>query len=132
MGQSTIIKTDPDRNLVFGWAYVAVNKSGEQVVDHSGDVIDDIQELEDAAYQFNLEFRDSGEMHKGDQVVGKLVESFVSTPDKLEKMGVAKDAMPTGWWTGFYVEDDVVFKKIKDGEYKSFSIQGKGIRTKIE
>lgn len=127
-----IAKIDEERNLVFGWAYVSVNKSGEQVVDHSGDIIEDPQELEDAAYQFNLDFRDSGEMHKGDQVVGKLVESFVATPDKLEKMGAPKDSLPTGWWTGFYIEDDAVFQKIKKGQYKSFSIQGKGVRTPIK
>lgn len=132
MEQTQITKIDEDRNLVFGWAYVAVNKSGEQVVDHSGDMITDIAELEDAAYQFNLDFRDQGEMHKGDQVVGKLIESFVSTPDKLEKMGAAKDSLPTGWWTGFYISDDKVFAKIKSRQYSSFSIQGKGVRTPIE
>jgi hypothetical protein len=132
MEPTQITKIDEDRNLVFGWAYVAVSKSGEQVVDHAGDFIEDIDELEDAAYQFNLEFRDQGEMHKSGSVVGKLIESFVATPDKLEKMGASKDSLPTGWWTGFFVEDDEVFEKIKSGKYKSFSIQGKGVRTKID
>lgn len=118
----TIAKTIPDENLVFGWAYVSVEKDGQIILDHSDEVID-IEDLEYAAYAFNLQFRETGELHKGESV-GQLVESFIITPAKLEAMGLEKDALPLGWWLGFHVEDDEVFEKIKKGEYAMFSIQG--------
>lgn len=121
-----VSKVDEDRNLVFGWAYVSLGKDGGQVVDHSEEVIDP-QDLEDAAYLFNLSFRETGVMHKGD-AVGRLVESFVSTPAKAESMGLAKEALPVGWWVGFYIDDDEVFDKVKKGEFSMFSIQGRATR----
>lgn len=124
-----IAKVDDDRNLVFGWAYVSIKKDGQPVVDHSDEVIDPA-DLENAAYIFNVAFRDSGVMHKG-EAVGTLVESFVCTPEKMEKMGLAENALPIGWWVGFYIEDDAVFKKVKDGEYSMFSIQGVAIREEV-
>lgn len=125
----TIAKADPDQNLVFGWAYVSVDKSGDQVIDHSDEIIDP-QDLETAAYLFNLRFRDTGEMHKGD-AIGQLVESLAVTPDKLTAMGLQKDALPIGWWLGFYIEDDAVFEKIKSGKYSMFSIQGTATRVDV-
>lgn len=117
----TIEKIDEDRHVAFGWAYVA-ERDGTQVIDHSGEFVEKA-DLEDAAYLFNIEARSADEAHT-DPVVGTLVESFVSTPEKLEKMGLAPDALPTGWWTGWYVPDDDVFAKIKDGTYAMLSIGG--------
>src|SRR5688572_12935003 len=94
-----ISKLDEDKRLVFGWAYVAVDKSGAAVTDHSGDVMVP-ETLEDCVYEYVLESREGTEMHvaKG---VSRLVESFACTPEKLQKMGVDADALPTGWWVGF-------------------------------
>ena len=39
-------------------------------------------------------------------------------------MGLAKDALPLGWWVGFRVDDDAAWEGVKKGEYKMFSIQG--------
>ncbi|MFA7018528.1 MAG: ChaB family protein [Sphaerochaetaceae bacterium] len=124
-----IAKVDEDHNLVFGWAYVSVRKSGDAVIDHSQEMIDP-DELEEAAYLFNLEFRKSGVMHQGG-TVGRLIESFVVTPDKLEKMELPPNALPMGWWVGFYIEDDEIFNKVKSGEYEMFSIQGKAEREEV-
>lgn len=121
-----IVKTDDDNHLVFGWANVSIRKTGEQVVDSYDDIIDP-DTLEAAAYLFNLDFRSTGVMHEG-QSVGRLVESFFATPDKLAKMGLPADALPTGWWVGFHVEDDTVWESVKKGEYSMFSIQGTAIR----
>ena len=123
-----ICKVDGDRNLVFGWANVSIRKDGEVVTDSHQDQIDP-DELETAAYLFNLEFRKTGVMHQG-AAVGRLVESCFFTPEKLEKMGLPTDALPQGWWLGFYVEDDEVFAKVKDGTYSMFSIQGRAVREK--
>lgn len=125
----TITKVDDDCNLVFGWANVAFRVDGEQIEDHQEDIVD-IEELEPAAYQFVLEFRETGVMHQG-EAVGDLIESFVVTPEKLERLGLAPNALPLAWWVGFYIESDEVFAKVKSGEYKMFSIQGKAIREEV-
>ena len=127
--EGVVVKIDQDQNLVFGWAYVSIDKEGGQVVDHSKEIIDPA-DLELAAYVFNLRFRESGVMHQGD-AVGKLVESLVVTPDKLESMGLEKNALPQGWWLGFYIEDDEVFAKIKNGQFSMFSIQGRAMREEL-
>lgn len=129
MEQVKIAKIDEDQNLVFGWGYVSINKDGTQVIDHSQEMIDP-EDLELAAYAFNLIFRETGEMHKGG-AKGRLVESLVVTPDKLQAMGLAKDALPQGWWLGFYIDDDEVFDKVKKGEYNMFSIQGIANREEV-
>lgn len=126
----TIAKVDMERHLVFGWANVAVRKDGEQIVDRQDDVMD-MADLEPAAYQFNLDFRKTGEMHKGG-AKGDLIESFVVTPEKLAKMGLAQDALPQGWWVGFFVPDDAVMKRVHDGTYKMFSIQGRALREEVK
>lgn len=124
-----IEKVDEDRHVAFGWAYVS-ERDGKQVVDHSDEFIAKA-DLEDAAYLFNMEFRAADEVHT-DPVVGQLVESFVSTPEKLQKMGLAPDALPTGWWTGWYVPDDAIFAKIKDGTYSMLSIGGAARKERVD
>ncbi len=128
MADIKISKADDERGLVFGWANIAVRKDGTEVVDSQGDSISP-DDLEDGAYLFNLHFRKTGEMHRG-EAVGELVESLVVTPDKLEAMGLAKDALPLGWWVGFKVPPEVL-AKVKSGDYRMFSIQGRGERTPV-
>jgi cation transport regulator ChaB len=125
-----VLKFDTERQYVFGWASVAITKDGQQVEDLQGDLID-VEDLEEAAYAFALEFGDTGAMHTG-EAIGKMIESFIVTPDKLEAMGLAPDALPQGWWVGFHVNDAQVFGKIKKGDYQGFSIQGSAIREPIE
>lgn len=117
-----ITKADPERQVAFGWAYV-MNKAGQEVTDHSGEFLDDVAVLEDAAYLFNLDYREGDERHT-EAVKAQLIESFLVTPEKLEAMGLAKDALPTGWWTGWYIDDPEVFGKVKSGEYSMLSIGG--------
>ena len=47
----TVMKSDDDKRLVFGWANVAVRVDGEQIVDWQQDAID-TEELENAAYEY--------------------------------------------------------------------------------
>lgn len=121
-----IAKTDPERNLAFGWASVAVDKSGNVVVDGEGDTITPT-DLEDAAYDFVLKFGEANVSHQG-PVVGRLVESMVFTPDKIEKLGLPVGALPVAWWTGWKL-DDATFAKVKDGTLTMFSIEGTGKRV---
>lgn len=125
---------DEDKRLVFGWAYIARDANGRVVVDKQGDFIDDLDVLEKAAYDFVHKTRAAGVMHErrgsGPRVVGEMVESLVTTPEKLEKMGL-KGRLPEGWWVGFRVEDDSVWRDVKAGRFKGFSIHGSGRRKRV-
>lgn len=128
--QYEVLKVDDERRLVFGWANVSVRKDGEQIVDSQGDMIDP-EDLENAMYNFVLEYRDAGVNHTG-EAIGKLVESFVVTPEKLEKMGLESDALPIGAWIGFKIMDDAVWQQVRKGQFKSFSIGGSAVREPVE
>lgn len=121
-----IAKADTSRQLVFGWASVAVDKSGTPVVDSQSDMIDP-QTLEDAAYEFVLKFREANDSHAG-PAIGQLVESMVFTPEKLAKLGLPADSLPTGWWTGFKLTPDA-FAAVADGSRRMFSIEGRATRV---
>lgn len=128
MGDVRVYKVEDER-LVFGWANVALSVDGRPIVDAHKDIIDpDV--LEKAAYDYVLRFRDAGQMHSGGSV-GRLVESFMVTPDKLVAMGLAPDAVPVGLWVGFKIDDPEVWAKVKSGEYPDFSIQGKAVREPV-
>lgn len=126
----TVIKSDDDRRLVFGWANVAVRVDGEQIVDWQQDMID-IAELEKAAYGYVAEFGTAGEMHRRGGV-GRVIESIVFMKEKAAALGIPPDIMPEGWWIGFQITDDVVWEKIKNGEYSMFSIEGTAVREPVE
>ena len=92
-----------------------------------GDIID-VEELEQAAYNFVELYREGGEMHeRGGCAV--LVESVIFTPEKIAAMGIPEGTVPTGWWIGFKVTDDDVWAKVKDGTYPMFSIEGEAVRV---
>ena len=130
--QGNISKVDNEKKRVFGWASVGIRKDGKVVIDKQKDFIDDPEEMENAAYNFVLHSRDGGEMHirKG---VSTLIESFVITPEKQEALGIPDGVLPkSAWWTGWQVHDDDVWKGIKSGKYKMFSVHGKGTRKRVE
>lgn len=122
--EGRITKVDEDRQLVFGW-FSVVEELGKAVVDSQGDVISE-DELEKAAYDFVLDVRIAGEMHKNIGV-GGLVESMVFTKEKQKALGI--DLGKVGWFGGFRVTDQAVWGSIKAGKYPSFSIGGLGKRA---
>lgn len=129
--QHEITKVDEDERLVFGWASIGIDKDGGIIEDRQGDILDDPNEIEKAAYDFVLNSRDGGEMHvrKG---VSTLVESVVFTPEKTRAMGIPDGTVPTGWWVGFRVNDEEVWKAVKDGKYRMFSVHGRGMRKAMD
>ena len=130
--QFNIMKTDDDKRLIFGWASVAIKVDGEQVVDHQKDMIDP-EDLEEAVYEYVLNFRDSGEEHIPKlRKKARMVESCMFTKEKMKAMGIPEGIVPEGWWIGFYVDDDEAWEKVKDGTYQMFSIEGQGVREEIE
>lgn len=126
----TIMKSDDDKRLVFGWANVAIRVDGEQIIDWQEDAID-TADLETAAYEYVAEFGTAGEMHQRGGV-GRVIESIVFTQEKADALGIPQDLLPQGWWIGFKITDDEVWEKIKSGEYSMFSIEGKAVREPME
>lgn len=129
-GLLTVQKADEERHMVFGWASIAQMPDGSIVEDYQSDVID-INDLENAVYEYVLLYRDGGEMHERGGVA-VLVESCVFTEAKMEAMGIPAGTLPLGWWIGLKVTDDDVWAKVKDGTYRMFSIEGEAVRQEIE
>lgn len=128
----TIMKTDDDKRLVFGWASIAITADGEQLEDLQHDMIDP-EDLEETVYEYVLNFRDTGEQHNPNlRKKGKLVESCVFTAEKQKAMGLPEGILPVGWWIGFKIEDDEAWEKVKNRTYKMFSIEGKAQRVPVE
>ena len=117
-----VAKSNEYENLVFGWANVAFTEDGSQVEDEQGHLVD-VQELEDAAYNFVVKSYGTGEQHRSEDF-GELVESMVFTKEKMELMGLPAGSLPeAAWWTGFRVPPEV-HKKVRDGDLTMFSIEG--------
>lgn len=125
-GTFEIRKIDEAERLVFGWVNVCVLKTGEEVEDLEGDRID-LTDFEAAVYEFNLFGREANANHVG-ETIGHLAESLFVTPEKLEAMGLEPDALPLGWWAGWKVSDDASWRKVVNGEYQAFSIEGTAMR----
>lgn len=124
-----ITKADDARQLVFGWASVAVAKDGTPVIDLQGDVIA-IEDLEAAMYTY---VQESGELnfdHAG-ETRGQLVEALVFTPDKLDKMGIPAGTVPLGAWVGYHLPDQADYQQAKEGGLLMFSIEGRGVREEV-
>lgn len=125
-----ITKYNDAEQLVFGWASVAKDANGVRPLDWQGDYID-AEELEAAVYKFNLEFRESNDMHEPDSVNGHLVESVIFTKQKMRAMGIPEGTVPEGWWVGFKISDTEAYMKVRSGIYKMFSIEGSGQREVV-
>lgn len=125
-----IMKSDDEKMLAFGWASVSMRVDGELIEDWQKDIVEP-EELENAAYEFVLLYREGGEMHeRGGAAV--LIESVVFTKEKMQAMGITDGTLPVGWWIGFKVTDPDVWEKVKDGTYQMFSVEGTAERVKAD
>lgn len=128
-GTYAVAKSDDVEQNIFGWASVAITKSGEEVLDHHADLIDPA-DLAAAAYTFVIEANGSGEDHNGAPTDGILVESMVFTKDKLAAMGLPEDSLPLAWWVGFHIPDRAAYETAKASK-SAFSIEGTAYREEI-
>lgn len=125
-----ITKADDARQLVFGWASVAVTKEGEPVIDLQGDLIH-IDDLEAAMYAYVQESGALNFNHRG-ETRGHLVEMIVFTEDKLSKMGIPAGTVPLGAWVGYHLPQAEDYRLAKDGGLLMFSIEGMGVREDLQ
>jgi len=124
-----ITKAKEDECLVSGWANVAVNADGTLPLDWQDDVIRP-EVLEKAAINFMMDYRGSGVMHEGVEQ-GVVVESIVFTKEKQAILGIPEGHVPEGWFITVKVTNPEVFKAVKEGKYRMFSIQGNAKRVKL-
>lgn len=124
-----VTKSREDLGLVSGWANVSVNANGSLPMDWQDDVIP-IEVLERTAIEFMKDFRKSGVEHKGISQ-GVVVESMVFTKDKQQAIGIPDGTVPEGWFITVHVTNPDVFKAVKEGKYRMFSIQGKAKKIKL-
>ena len=126
-------KTDDDQRTVFGWASIT-EMDGQPVVDRQGDMIE-IEELSKSAYDYVVNNRTGGHQHRrtAEDVplkVSDMIESVVFTPDKIAKMGLPPET-PIGWWVGYRITDDDIWRDVKNGDITGFSVHGKGRRIPV-
>ena len=114
-------KADSDKRQVFGF-FSVVEHNGIPVVDSQGDVIS-ATDIEKAIYKYVKVSRMGDDRHDG-RCKAVLIESMFFSKEKQEMLGI--DLGFVGWWGGFEVLDEVMWTKIKTGEYQSFSIGGQG------
>lgn len=124
-----IVLKREDERVVYGWAMVSATAGGDRIVDLQGDVIEPA-DLEKASIEFMLDSRKSGAMHEGPPVAS-AVASLVTTPEVVTALGVPDGLLPVGWFFGVKVHDAEVWKRIKAGELKMFSIEGSADRQEV-
>jgi hypothetical protein len=128
---------DADRQMIFGVASTA-EADGKLIIDKQNDVIP-TEELEDAVYDYVLEARDHGHMHKITGT-GRLIESFVITDEKRAaylKHGYTLSLKNqhgqevSGWMVGYKIDDAAVWAEHKAGRLPEFSIGGESMSMEI-
>jgi hypothetical protein len=128
-----IAKFDDDLQIVWGWASV-IEENGQAVIDLQGDVIEP-SELMKAAHEFVSSSRQGGFMHTkaadGSLIeVGEVLDSMVFTREVQKALDI--DLGMVGWFIGMRVDDTEIWKRIRSGQMRAFSIGATGIRTAAE
>jgi len=131
-----IEKSEPDQRRFWGKGYIHTRSDGTQVVDHSGDVVDDLtsqRELEEAFYGFVKDSR-SGDMEHKIFGAATMIEAYVVTKEKVAA-GLFSADMDEGIYIGFEAnssdEGDLLWEGVKSGRLKDLSIVGEGTREAI-
>lgn len=124
--ESKILKMDPEQRIVWGWASV-ISENGKPFVDHAGHMIKP-EVLMKAATDFMLSVRKAKAMHEGKKV-GEVVHSLPLTKELADAFGIKTNR--EGWIIAQKINDDETWQKVKDGEYKAFSIGGRAIINEV-
>ncbi len=128
-----IVKVDEEQGRVYGKAYT-FTKNGEQVQDHSGDVIDTPETraaLEEAFVGYVKDHR-TGDLDHEQFGVSQLIEAVFVTKEKAELMGMTTNW--EGWRVGYECNRDPPegLKAWETAKTRgAFSIVGRGRREAI-
>ncbi len=128
-----IVKIDEEQGRVYGWAYV-FSKNGEQVQDHSGDIVDSPESrsaLEESFVGYVKNHR-TGDLDHQTFGVSRLIEAAFITVDKAESMGLTTEK--EGLWVGYEFNRDTSegWQAWETAKTRgSFSIVGRGRREPI-
>lgn len=133
--EAQILKVNDEQRIVYGWASVITDK-GSPVIDTQGDIIEP-HELEKAATEFMSDARMAMVMHERnddngideDMRKGDVVHSFPLTADIAKSLGINCDR--EGWIVGVKVHDDDVWKAVKSGALRAFSIGARAVREEV-
>lgn len=122
---------DEERRLVGGYAYVA-KAGGVLLHDTQGDAIEP-EVLREAVHEFIKSGRTMGVMHARDKdgnplAGGEIVEMAVFAGD-FRPPGMARDV--DALWIVTKVADDTIWKMVKSGDFRGFSIGGRGVREAV-
>ena len=125
----SIVKSIPADNQIFGWASVSF-ADAVQVEDMEGDMID-LVDLEKAAYNslVTLASGDAVNDTHDSPPFGRMIESMVFSPEKIEALGLPSD-FQQGWWVGLELPPDR-YQSVISGDRLMFSIEGHAIKEPV-
>ena len=118
-----ILKVDDEQRIIYGWGSVVTEK-GIPVVDLQGDVIE-AETLVKAVNEFMEHVRIGKTMHEG-EATGQVIHSLPITNEICKALGIQCER--EGWVVAYKVYDDEVWKRVKSGELKAFSIGGRATK----
>jgi cation transport regulator ChaB len=122
-----IQKSDDELRVVYGWASVVEN-ADQTVVDWHDDVIT-VDDIVAAAHDYVTNSRKAKVMHNGG-AIGHVVESLVFTKEIQDALKI--NLGKVGWFIGMKITDDEYYSRVKSGDYKMFSIGGRGMREELD
>lgn len=117
---ATILKSDDESRMVYGWASVSTVK-GELVVDSQGDTLAP-DEMVKMADRFMASVRTAKAMHAGEGI-GEVLHSMPLTADVAKAFGIESDR--EGWMIALKVHDDKIWGMVKAGTLSELSIGGR-------
>ena len=115
----SIFKADEERHLVYGVI------AEPDTVDAQGDVMSALT-IEELAHDYMLNSRKFDDRHDERSVDAAPVESWIQREDAV----LFGERIRAGSWViGVKVFAEGIWQKVRDGEYRAFSIGGEGVRV---
>ena len=116
---ANIVKANEEQRIVYGWASV-ISKGGEKYYDEHGHAIS-VEVMEKMANDFMADVRVAKAMHDGGRI-GQILHSLPLSKQLADALGI--ESPNEGWIIGVKIMSDEVWKSIKDGKLKAFSVGG--------
>ena len=127
----TILKAEPERQLVYGVVYPTLAPG---MTDVQGDRMDELEIME-AAHRFMLDSQRFDLQHQTDvpPEAVKIVESYLAPVDLHWQLpdGSVKDITRGSWIAVAKILDDKLWQLVKNGTITGYSIRGTGRRVPL-